>query len=440
MSTLPTSPPFANSCRVMAKPSSSVCNLDCEYCFYLEKEHLYPERKENWKMSIETLETYIRQQSEAQFNGEVTFSWQGGEPTLMGLDYFRKAIEFQAKYAKDLTVHNAFQTNGILINDEWCEFFKQHNFLVGVSVDGPAHLHDKYRTNRAGKPTHDRVHRAMQLLKKHGVDFNTLTVVNAENAKYPEEVYEYLVKSGSNFLQFIPLVEQLGNEVTADGLTLIHPDLDMDYRVTEWSVPPKRYGDFLSRMFDLWVERDIGRVHVNMFESTLSAWCGEPTGLCVLSPTCGHNFALESSGDLYSCDHYVYPEFRLGNIHESSILQMNNSDKAITFGRDKHDKLTDQCKTCPFRPTCNGGCPKHRFITSASGEPRHNYLCEGYHAFFQHSAQRMQIMSGLVKQGRSPAELSLMLAQQKMQRQNHSAGRNDPCPCGSGKKYKKCCG
>lgn len=390
-------------------------------------------------MSIETLETYIKQQSEAQFNGEVTFSWQGGEPTLMGLEYFKKAVEFQEEYAKGLIVHNAFQTNGIQINDEWCAFFKENNFLVGVSVDGPAHLHDKYRVNRAGKPTHARVHQAIELLKSHGVEFNTLTVVNAENAKYPEAVYRYLVETGSTHLQFIPLVEQLANEVTKDGLTLIHPDLDMSYRVTDWSVPAKGYGEFLNRIFDLWLERDIGRVHVNMIESTLSAWCGEPTGLCVLSPSCGHNFALESNGDLYNCDHYVYPEYKLGNLNEKTILEMNNSTKAIKFGRDKYEKLTQQCKACIYRPTCNGGCPKHRFSTSRRGETRHNYLCEGYFTFFKHTAQKMKVMSDLVRQGRSPAELPLIEAQRKAQLKSTGVGRNDPCPCNSGKKYKKCC-
>lgn len=433
-------PATVSGCRVMAKPSSSVCNLDCEYCFYLEKEHLYPERKRNWRMSDDTLEEYIKQQIAAQDIDEVTFSWQGGEPTLLGLDFFRKAVELQKKHKKQSVVNNAFQTNGILINDEWCQFFKENNFLVGVSIDGPGNLHDKYRVNRSGKPTHAKVMEAITLLKKHGVDFNTLTVVNAANAKHPERVYEFLTQIGSTYLQFIPLVEQRANKPTEDGLTLIHPNLDQNYEVTEWSVSPADYGNFLSKIFDVWVRKDVGRVFVNMFESSFSAWCGEPTGLCVLSPTCGHNFALEANGDLYNCDHYVYPDHLIGNLHKQSLREMNNSEKAKAFGRDKHDKLTKQCKQCSFRFTCNGGCPKHRFITSKTGEPRHNYFCEGYEAFFKHSMPYMQTMRNLLSQGRPAVEIMLLLNHQKQQVQAQAVGRNDPCPCGSGKKYKKCCG
>ncbi|GAL10902.1 putative arylsulfatase regulatory protein [Vibrio astriarenae] len=431
--------PVINSCRVMAKPSSSVCNLDCEYCFYLEKEHLYPDRKDSWRMSDATLEAYIKQQIEAQFTGEVTFSWQGGEPTLLGLDYFKKAVALQKQYGEGLDIKNAFQTNGILVNDEWCEFFKENNFLVGISVDGPKHLHDRYRVNRAGKPTHDRVHQAIELLAKHSVEFNTLTVVNAENAKYPKEVYDYLVSTGARHLQFIPLVEQLGNEVTPEGLTLIHPNLETDYRVTEWSVPALEYGKFLSSIFDIWVRRDVGRIFVNMFDSTLSAWCGEPAGLCVLSPTCGHAFALESNGDLYNCDHFVYPEYLLGNIHESSILEINNSEEAIRFGRDKMDLLTKQCRECPFRFTCHGGCPKHRFVTSASGEPRHNYFCSGYSYFFKHSAREMQLMREFIRRKQPASQIVWYLHQEKLHMKSTNIGRNDPCSCGSGRKYKRCC-
>ncbi|WP_422128582.1 anaerobic sulfatase maturase [Vibrio hannami] len=431
--------PVINSCRVMAKPSSSVCNLDCEYCFYLEKEHLYPERKDGWKMSDETLEAYIKQHIEAQHINEVTFSWQGGEPTLLGLDFFERVIELQVKYAVGKTIKNAFQTNGILLNDAWCEFFKKHQFLVGLSVDGPQSLHDKYRVNRSGKPTHDRVHAALNLLKRHKVDFNTLTVINAENAKHPEIVYDYLVSNGVEYIQFIPLVEQKGNETTSDGLTLIHPNLNVDSYVTEWSVPSKQYGDFLNRVFDIWVKRDVGRVFVNMFDSTLSTWCGQGAGFCVLAPTCGHAFALESNGDLYNCDHYVYPEYLLGNIHDTSITEMNNSRQAIKFGQDKHDKLTSQCKKCDFRFACNGGCPKHRFIKSASGEPQHNYFCEGYEAFFKHSSEYMQIMRELINRGQAPSDIMYLIHQRKIQARTNSVGRNEPCPCGSGKKFKRCC-
>ncbi|WP_413112980.1 anaerobic sulfatase maturase [Thaumasiovibrio sp. DFM-14] len=429
-------------CHVMAKPSSSVCNLDCSYCFYLEKEHLYPERKQAWRMSDETLDVYIRQHIEAQDGVDVEFAWQGGEPTLMGVDFFRRVVELQEKYRGRHNIHNAFQTNGILLNDEWCEFFKAHHFLVGISIDGPAELHDCYRVNRAGKPTHAKVMAGISLLKKHGVEFNTLTVVNHENAQHPEKVYAFLTSIGSCFLQFIPLVERETAQETEDGLHLVCPDSALEAKVTPWSVSPAAYGDFLCRIFDVWVKQDVGRVYVNMFDSTLASWCGHPAGTCIFSETCGHLFALESNGDLYNCDHYVYPEHLLGNIHEQSIRDLNQTEMAITFGQNKRDKLTKQCESCPYRFACHGGCPKHRFITSRNGEPAHNYFCAGYEHFFKHTASSMQLMRDLLQHGRPAAEIMTYLHRQTamVKQRAGTIGRNEPCPCNSGKKFKRCCG
>ena len=390
-------------------------------------------------MSEETLEAYILQQIEAQKTGEVVFSWQGGEPTLLGLDFYRKAVAFQHRYKGDKKVRNAFQTNAILIDDEWCAFFKENDFLVGVSIDGPAHLHDAHRLYRTGKPSHKKVMEAVERLNKHKVDFNTLTVVSSTNAQQPKQVYEFLKGIGSTYMQFIPLVEKRASESFCDGLTLIHPQSQQTSEVTDWSVSSKDYGHFLTEIFDVWVHRDVGQVFVNMFDSTLATWCGEPAGLCVLSPTCGHAFALEANGDLYNCDHYVYPEYRVGNIHEQSIAEMNNSEAAIQFGLDKRDKLTRQCKACDFRFACHGGCPKHRVNHSNDGEPLHNYFCEGYTHFFRHSAPYMQVMRDLINQQRSPMEIMFLLQQKKQQAKTQAGGRNAPCPCGSGKKFKRCC-
>lgn len=430
------------SCHVMAKPTGSVCNIDCDYCFYLEKEKLYPERSQNWRMSDETLEAYIRQTIEAQKDGYVQITWQGGEPTLMGLAFFEKAVSLSKKHAGNKQVEHSFQTNGLLLNDDWCRFFKQNDFLVGLSVDGPADLNDCYRKNRAGKPTHAKVMEAVKLLKKHSVAFNTLTVVNRENVKHPQRVYQFLKDIGSTYIQFIPLVEREAREENDDQLRLVLPNETLA-DVTKWSVPARQYGEFLNVIFDMWVRKDIGRVYVNMFDSALSSWFGERQGICHFSERCGHAFALESNGDLYNCDHYVYPEHMLGNIHDKSISECNASAKAIQFGKDKQETLNSDCKHCKYKFACNGGCPKHRFAVSPNGLPNHNYFCMGYQLFFEHTAIYMQEMCNLLKQGRSPAELMWTLNYRQPVTKvmpSDSLGRNSPCPCGSGKKYKRCCG
>ncbi|WP_394243879.1 anaerobic sulfatase maturase [Vibrio astriarenae] len=423
------------NCHVMAKPSGSVCNIDCEYCFYLEKEKLYPERQKNWRMNEETLEVFIQQYIEAQSSDNVQFAWQGGEPTLLGIDFYRKVIELCEKYGSHKTISHAFQTNGIVINDEWCELFKNNNFLIGVSIDGPEDLHDAYRTNTSGRGTHDKVLKAINLLKQHNVEFNTLTVVNDKNVKHPLRTYQYLKSIGSNFIQFIPLVEREASDVNNEDTWLVNPD-EKHGKVTKWSVKPAEYGQFLNEIFDYWVKNDVGQIFVQQFDATLSTWVGQPSPICVFAPRCGHAFAVEANGDLYQCDHYVYPEYKLGNIHSTDITTMNNSEEAIEFGMNKSQLLNSKCQSCRYRFACHGGCPKHRFLTGPNGKLDHNFLCEGYYRFFDHSQHAMAFMAKLIKNGQSPA---LIMNYQTEQQPSQKVSRNALCPCGSGNKYKRCC-
>lgn len=423
-------------CHVMAKPTGSVCNIDCTYCFYLEKEALYPERNTRWQMSDETLERYICQHIDAQSGDNVTFAWQGGEPTMMGLAFFRRVIALCDKYANGKKITHALQTNGILLDDAWALFFAEHRFLIGLSIDGPAPLHNQYRVNRAGKGTHDRVMAAMALLKAHHVEFNTLTVVGKHNVEHAREVYEFLVAAGSRYIQFIPLVERLSNDASS-ALQLVLPG-ESAARLAPWTVPSWQFGDFLRQIFDVWVRRDVERVSVQMFDVAMAAWTGQPPVLCVHSATCGHAFALESNGDLYNCDHFVYPEHKLGNIHQQTIHELNHSERAIAFGEAKETTLTADCRRCEFRPVCHGGCPKHRFAVSPNGHPGHNYLCAGYKHFFKHITPYMNVWQQLLESGYPPSSIMQWLANEEPQAVA-AVRRNDPCPCGSGRKYKKCC-
>ncbi|MBH1922355.1 anaerobic sulfatase maturase [Serratia marcescens] len=426
-----------HGCLVMAKPTGSVCNIDCTYCFYLEKEALYPERQQNWRMSDETLELYIQQHIHAQDGEQVMFSWQGGEPTMMGLPFFRRIVELCQKYAGGKRIQHALQTNGLLLNDEWARFFAEHRFLIGISIDGPQALHDRYRTSRSGKGTHAQVLSALTLLQEHGVEFNTLTVVGKHNVGQAREVYEFLLAAGSRHIQFIPLVERLSTAESA-ALKLVMPG-ESAATLAPWTVPAWQYGEFLNQIFDIWVRRDVGRVSVQMFDVALSAWCEQPPVLCVFAETCGHAFALEANGDLYNCDHFVYPEHRLGNIHQQDIRTLNNSEQAHAFGHAKKASLTPDCRQCEFRFVCHGGCPKHRFAVSPSGHPGHNYLCPGYKHFFRHISREMNVMKDLLANGYPEQAIMYALAQE----QRASAGSTKPnalCPCGSGKKHKKCCG
>jgi uncharacterized protein len=406
--------------HVMTKPIGPICNLDCKYCFYLEKEKLY-DGNSKWAMSDDVLETYIAQYIKSQPGNAASFAWQGGEPTLLGVRYFRKVIELQARYADGKKIDNALQTNGTLLDDEWAEFLAQNRFLVGLSVDGPRELHDHYRVDKKQQPTFDDVVRGLNLLKKHGVEFNTLTVVNRQNSQKPTEVYRFLKEIGSGFIQFIPLVERFAQtRLTVMGLDLAEPMLPGDDDrppVTSWSVRSKDYGDFLIKIFDEWVRNDVGRVFVQLFDVALGNWAGAGSSLCVFSERCGSAMAIEHNGDLYSCDHYVYPRYKLGNIMNASLGQLAMSDQQQKFGNDKFDSLPKYCRECEVRFACNGECPKHRFIKTPDGEEGLNYLCPGYRRFFNYIDPHMKTMTRLLRAKRAPAEIMTMLAAERSPRQ-----------------------
>jgi uncharacterized protein len=395
--------PVAGS-HIMTKPIGPVCNLNCKYCFYLEKEKLYPGTR-HWAMPAETLERYIQQYIAAQQADEVHFAWQGGEPTLLGVDFFRAIVALQQKHSGGKSIHNALQTNGTLVDNEWGEFLAEHKFLVGISIDGPRELHDHYRVDKGNAPTFDRVMRGLNTLKTHNVDFNTLTVVNRHNSQFPLEVYRFLKEVGSGFMQFIPVVERSAAEPQPNGLVLIQPSFNSTAEVTEWSVEPLAYGSFLARIFDEWVKKDVGRYFVQQFDVALESWMGMEQSLCVFRGTCGSALAMEHTGDLYSCDHFVYPENKLGNIAESDLGQMVRSEQQIRFGLDKRDSLPRMCRECDVRFACNGECPKHRFLTTPAGEPGLNYLCAGYKHFFHHIDPYMQFMASELRSGRPPANI-----------------------------------
>ena len=426
--------------HIMAKPVGPICNLDCKYCFYLEKENLYP-KTSNWAMAEDTLESYIRQYIEAQSAPVITFAWQGGEPTLLGVDYFRRVVELERKYAGGKRIDNAFQTNGVLLDNEWGEFLAENKFLVGLSIDGPRELHDKYRVDKGGQPTFDKVMRGLGYLTKHGVEFNTLTVVQRHNSYHPLDVYWFLKEVGSGFMQFIPIVERIAEAPVADGLALISPSSGAPARVSPWSVEPVQYGRFLSTIFDEWVRHDVGKCYVQIFDVALESWLGLQPSLCVFRETCGAAMAIEHNGDLYSCDHYVYPENKLGNIRENPLEALVNSRQQWQFGQDKRDTLPRYCCECEVRFACNGECPKHRFIRTPEGEEGLNYLCAGYKMFFKHIDPYMRFMAEEFRQERPPANVMDWIRQRELgESRRRSPGRNDLCPCGSGKKYKKCCG
>ncbi|HZZ39290.1 MAG TPA: anaerobic sulfatase-maturation protein [Acidobacteriaceae bacterium] len=390
--------------HVMAKPTGPICNLDCKYCFYLEKENLYPGER-SWAMSDEVLETYIRQYIQAQAAPAITFAWQGGEPTLLGVDFFRKVVELEKRYADGRPIANAFQTNGVLLDDRWAEFFAENQFLVGVSIDGPRELHDCCRVNKGGQPTFDAVMAGIRCLKKHGVEFNTLTVVNRTNSYHPLDVYRFLREAGSGYMQFIPIVERAAVAPTLDGLHLISPDSRSSGDVTEWSVEPLQFGKFLCAIFDDWVRQDVSRYFVQIFDVALESWFGVPQSLCVFRQTCGEALALEHNGDLYSCDHFVYPENRLGNIMDSPLESLVGSSEQRRFGMAKRDSLPRYCRECDVRFACNGECPKHRFLRTPDGDPGLNYLCAGYKLFFHHIDPYMQFMAEELKNTRAPANV-----------------------------------
>ncbi|TVR43672.1 MAG: anaerobic sulfatase maturase [Planctomycetota bacterium] len=430
--------------HIMTKPIGPICNLDCEYCFYLEKEELYDKSgqagKSKWAMDEALLEHYIRDYIASQPTAEITFAWQGGEPTLLGVEYFERVVELQDWYCPEgKTIHNAFQTNGTLVDEAWAEFFRDHGFLVGLSIDGPRELHDRYRVDKGGKGTFDKVVAAAELLKRYNVEFNTLTVVNRANAKHPREVYRFLRDIGSGFIQFIPLVERAPEQPSGPHSLKGPPQTEgLDGVVSPWSVGSQQWGDFLSGVWDEWIKADVGRVYVNLFDVQLGLWAGMPSSMCVFAEECGSAVAMEHNGDLYSCDHYVYPAYRLGNIQERSLGDMLRSEQQQAFGRDKRTSLPGQCQRCEYRFACHGECPKHRFLHDEQGEPGLNYLCQGYLKFFRHVEGDMRRMVDLLRQQQPPA----MIMQIKAEERNRfrGVGPNEPCPCGSGRKFKRCHG
>jgi uncharacterized protein len=415
----------------MLKPRGAICNLDCAYCYFLSKEQLYPESA--FRMNDDVLERFTRQYVEAQRGPEVTFAWQGGEPTLMGLDFFRRAVELQMKCAKPGTaIRNVLQTNATTLDDAWVEFFRANDFLLGVSLDGPRELHDAYRVDKRGAPTFDRVVRGVELLKKHRVEFNILATVHAANAEHPLDVYRFLRDQvGAQFIQFIPIVER-------DNVT----GFQEGNAVTARSVTGKQYGDFLIAIFNEWVFRDVGRVFVQIFDVALGVWLGQPASLCIFAETCGAALALEHNGDLFACDHFVEPRYQLGNLADIPLIEMVGSLQQCKFGADKRDTLPRYCRACSVHFVCRGGCPKDRLLTTPDGEPGLNYLCEGFKAFFTHIDRPMKTMASLVQQQRPPADIMLLLAREQAELQSEfaRARRNDLCPCGSGKKFKHCHG
>jgi uncharacterized protein len=429
--------------HVMAKPTGAVCNLDCEYCFFLSKEMLYPGSR--FRMAADLQETYIRQLLEAHARApEVVVAWQGGEPTMMGLDFFRRAVELERQYARPgQRVLNTIQTNGTLLDDEWGAFLKENEFLAGISIDGPREMHDAYRVDKGGKPTFDRVMRGLDMLKRHGVDWNVLTTIHAVNGDHGREVYRFLRDElGAQFIQFIPIIERATEQTLpiADagwghgvkGRPLYTQDGNL---VTHRSVGPGQYGRFLIDVFEEWVRRDVGAVYVQMFDTALANFHGEQGGMCVHAETCGSQLALEHTGDLYSCDHYVEPGYLLGNITDKPMLELIVLPQQRKFGTDKRDTLPRYCRDCDVRFACHGGCPKDRFTTTPDGEPGLHYLCPSYQQFFRHVREPMHAMSVLLRAGQAPAEIMTAYARQDSRR-----GRNDHCPCDSGRKWKHCHG
>jgi uncharacterized protein len=403
MLTLPQNAPPAF--HLLAKPTGAICNLDCQYCFFLAKEQLYPGSK--FRMADEVLETYIQQLLESHQTPEVTVAWQGGEPTLMGLEFFERSVELVEKYKKPgQQVNHTLQTNGTRLDDQWGQFFKQHNFLIGFSVDGPQPLHDVYRVDKRGRGSFEQVMQGWKILKKHRVDFNILCTVNAANGDRPLEVYRFFRDElGAEFIQFIPIVER----INADGSTAIQSG----DRVTERSVKPEQFGQFLSAIFDEWVRRDVGKIFIQHFDAALANWVGVQPGVCIFSKTCGNALALEHNGDLYSCDHFVEPDYKLGNIQEKHAIELIASEKQRQFGQAKLVTLPQYCRNCEVRFACNGGCPKNRFIETPDGEPGLNYLCAGYKAFFTHIDKPMQMMVDLLRQGRYADEVMQLIAKKE---------------------------
>lgn len=397
--------PFAKPLYVMLKPVGSACNLACQYCYYLEKELLYPNNKRSW-MSEETLETFIQQYFLAQTQPYVSFTWHGGEPLLRPISFYKKALKLQQKYGKGFYIENSLQTNGTLLTDEWCRFFKENNFLIGLSIDGPATVHDAYRQTLSGKGSFQKVLNGIRLLNKHGVEWNAMAVVNAQNVKNAATFYNFFKSINCHFIQFTPIVERLVPH--ADGRCLASVN-EQTQTMSPLSVTPEEWGAFLCDLFDLWIKEDVGTYYIQMFDATLANWVGQTPGLCTLSKSCGHVSAMEHNGDVFACDHFVFPEYKRGNIHTQTITEMMYSPEQLQFGKNKWQSLPRQCKECSFLFACYGECPKNRFAIDAYGNKGLNYLCKGYKRFFAHVAPYMQFMKEQLEKELPPADVMLHL-------------------------------
>lgn len=392
---------FQQPLYVMAKPAGAVCNMSCSYCYYLEKNKLYAEDVRH-NMSDAVLEDFIRKYIEAQTTDAVQFTWHGGEAMIRPLKFYERVVALQQKYAAGHAIMNSLQTNGTLMSEEWCKFLRHNNWLVGLSIDGPEEFHDEYRKTVDGKPTFQRVMRAAKMLNRHNVDWNAMAVVNDYNADYPEEFYNFFKAIGCHYIQFTPIVERLQSH--ADGRHLAAPT-ETDVKMMPYSVSAKQWGDFLCRVFDLWVREDVGKTFVQIFDATLANWMGVAPGICTMAKTCGHAGVMEYNGDVYSCDHYVFPEYKLGNIAEKTFVEMMYSQRQLDFGQAKAANLSDKCRACKYLFACNGECPKNRFALRATDDPRENYLCEGYRQYFEHVAPYMEFMKRELLANRAPANV-----------------------------------
>ncbi len=422
-------PPARQDFHVMAKPIGPLCNIECAYCFYLPKKALFPENQ-SFRMSEAVLESFTRQYIQAQPPGTpgIDFTWQGGEPTLMEVDFFRKAVKYQQKYARPgMVITNSLQTNGTLLNDEWGRFLHEYDFLVGISIDGPDWIHNKFRKNRKGEDTFDSVMAGLEQLKKHDVKYNVLTCVQDHNSYYPVEVYDFFVDIGATFLQFIPVVEK---EIASGA-------------VSSRSVKPEMYGSFMNGVLDRWLEKgDVGKIFVRDFDVTLGLVMGLPSSICIHAETCGRSVVVEHTGEMFSCDHFVTKENLIGNVLENTMPEMLDGSRQTSFGMNKWDALPRNCLDCEFVTLCNGGCPKDRIIDTPDGESGLNYLCEGFKAFYRHSIPVFEKMADCIRLGRPACDYERInqMSSTKAESSFKNVGRNDPCPCGSGKKFKKCCG
>lgn len=397
-----TSLAFSRPMYVMLKPSGSLCNLRCKYCYYLEKKHLYTDVK-NHIITDTLLEKFVKEYIEAQTTPGVLFTWHGGETLMRPLSFYKRAMQVQQRYARGRRIDNCIQTNGTLLNDEWCKFFKENNWLVGVSIDGPQEFHDEYRKTTGGRPTFLQVMKGINLLNKHGVEWNALAVVNDFNADYPLDFYHFFKEIGCRYIQFTPIVERLVNRT--DGLTLA-PGMQGDGQgVTDFSITAEQWGNFLCTIFDEWVKNDVGEYFIQLFDATLANWVGQAPGICTMAKECGHAGVMEFNGDVYSCDHFVYPEHKLGNLHDKTITEMMYSDQQKEFSKMKHQMLPQQCRECNYLFACHGECPKNRFINDKYGNYGLNYLCSGYYKFFKHVTPYMDFMKGELEAGRPPANV-----------------------------------